>query len=46
MTALIHDDAVADPKRECGKREITMEQEAVRAWAATRSDAMRSWWQL
>lgn len=46
MTALIHDYAVSDPKRECAKRNITGEQERVRAWVETRSDAMRAWWQL
>ncbi len=46
MTALIHDYAVSDPKRECANRRITAEQELVRAWVETRSDAMRAWWQL
>jgi len=46
MTTLIHDDALSDPRRECARSNVSREQQFVRSWVETRSDAMRTWWQL
>jgi spore coat protein CotH len=44
MAALIEDEAMDDPKRECSARNVRDYQSSVRSWIQTRSGSMRSYW--
>lgn len=44
--ALIEDDAMDDPRRECGRSSVRSEQDALKAWVAGRSASVRASWGL